>query len=342
MTVFRRGPKWVAQVPQDGRTKQIGTFETKREAVAAERAALRRRPSSNMTIGEWRDEWLRTPRWRESTRDHNEGMTRRFVEAHGDMKIARFDRRMARAWLDEHKASLGAVSAMFGAAEYVDDEHGQPLVARNPFSKLDRHEMKRRDLEADWLTEDDLCRLEDAARAVHGEQYGPVMAGMIRFAAETGIRPGELYALEWGDLDPERGVAYIRRQVTKRGTLGPTKNGRERTVVLSQRAHEAAVSARFAETDLLFVTPGGRRFRQPTMHYHWHPVRVAFDRPDMVFYELRHVCATRLLEAGVSSEDVAVQLGHTDGGELVRRVYGHPAARHSLDRVRRAMESEAA
>jgi hypothetical protein len=36
----------------------------------------------------------------------------------------------------------------------------------------------------------------------------------------------------------------------------------------------------------------------------------------MDFYELRHFCATHLLELGVSHADVAVQLGHTDGGAL--------------------------
>jgi integrase len=45
----------------------------------------------------------------------------------------------------------------------------------------------------------------------------------------------------------------------------------------------------------------------------------------MNFYELRHFCATHLLELGVSHADVAVQLGHTDGGALVMCTYGHPS-----------------
>ena len=45
----------------------------------------------------------------------------------------------------------------------------------------------------------------------------------------------------------------------------------------------------------------------------------------MAFYELRHFCATHLLELGVSHADVAVQLGHTDGGALVMSTYGHPS-----------------
>jgi hypothetical protein len=33
------------------------------------------------------------------------------------------------------------------------------------------------------------------------------------------------------------------------------------------------------------------------------------------------------------SEDVAIALGHTDGGELVRTLYGHRDRERALDRV---------
>ena len=45
----------------------------------------------------------------------------------------------------------------------------------------------------------------------------------------------------------------------------------------------------------------------------------AAGRPGMDFYELRHYCATRLLEAGCSLEDVAEQLDPVV-------VLGHPTA----------------
>jgi len=46
----------------------------------------------------------------------------------------------------------------------------------------------------------------------------------------------------------------------------------------------------------------------------------------MDYYELRHACATILLELEppMRESDVAVQLGHTDGGRLVQELYGHP------------------
>lgn len=86
----------------------------------------------------------------------------------------------------------------------------------------------------------------------------------------------------------------------------------------------------------LFATPRGKRFSKGTHLYYWRPVRAAFGRPTMDFYELRHFCATHLLELGVSHSDVAVQLGHTDGGALVMSTYGHPSEAGARERLKRA------
>jgi integrase len=65
-------------------------------------------------------------------------------------------------------------------------------------------------------------------------------------------------------------------------------------------------------------------------------VRIAWTaagRRDLDLHELRHAAATMLLERGVAHADVAVQLGHEDGGALVMSRYGHPSrdpARHRL------------
>jgi integrase len=86
----------------------------------------------------------------------------------------------------------------------------------------------------------------------------------------------------------------------------------------------------------LFVTPRGKRFSKSTLLYYWRPVRTAFGRPTMDFYELRHFCATHLLERGASHADVAIQLGHTDGGALVMSTYGHPSEDLARERLKRA------
>jgi hypothetical protein len=49
--------------------------------------------------------------------------------------------------------------------------------------------------------------------------------------------------------------------------------------------------------------------------------------------ELRPACATLLMERGLPPHVVANQLGHTDGGALVQRLYGHPSERGMREQI---------
>ena len=44
----------------------------------------------------------------------------------------------------------------------------------------------------------------------------------------------------------------------------------------------------------------------------------------------------RRAERVIPAQDVAHQLGHTDGGALVQRLYGHPSERLARERIKRA------
>ena len=107
-------------------------------------------------------------------------------------------------------------------------------------------------------------------------------------------------------------------------------------MILPPPAREAlqAVPARL-DAPWLFVTrPAGSSRREAST-----TTGTPFARRSvglgMDFYELRHFCATHLLELGVSHADVAVQLGHTDGGALVMSTYGHPSEDRARERLAR-------
>jgi len=84
----------------------------------------------------------------------------------------------------------------------------------------------------------------------------------------------------------------------------------------------------------VFETPNAKRFTRKSHAHYWYQVRAAAGREDLEFYALRHFCATHLLHLGLSHADVAVQLGHTDGGALVMSTYGHPEAARARERLR--------
>lgn len=124
--------------------------------------------------------------------------------------------------------------------------------------------------------------------------------------------------------DVARDEVTIRQNLDGTGTIKAPKNGRERIVVLPPRAREALADVP-VRLDLpwQFVTPHGRRFTKSSLYYYWNPVRAAASgRPGMDFYELRHFCATHLLELGVSHADVAP--ARTHGRRRSRHVDGRP------------------
>ncbi|MGI8778777.1 MAG: tyrosine-type recombinase/integrase, partial [Solirubrobacteraceae bacterium] len=86
-----------------------------------------------------------------------------------------------------------------------------------------------------------------------------------------------------------------------------------------------------------FHTTTGRRLSKGTLSYNFRVVRQRWaSRERLELYELRHACATLLMERGLPPHVVANQLGHTDGGALVQRLYGHPSERGMREQIRLA------
>jgi integrase len=244
------------------------------------------------------------------------------------VRLGDLDRRTAREWaLRQPKANVWVVRSMFG------DAMRDGLCAMNPFADLRLAQSRgRKDLVA--LTEGELHELASCALDVHAD-YGSTFAAMILFAAYVGLRPAEMFALEHQDISGDQ--VHVRQSVDATGQLKLPKNGRTRKVILPPVARDALrAMPRRVDTQLAFTTKRGKRFSKPALNLYSSPVRAAFGRPTMHFYELRHFCATHLLELGCSHSDVAVQLGHTDGGKLVMSTYGHPSEDAARERLRRA------
>jgi integrase len=182
----------------------------------------------------------------------------------------------------------------------------------------------------------ELSELADHALEIHGE-YGPQRRAQIFFAAYVGLLPAELFVLERDDVDQEREEIRISRSLGSGGEVTLPKNGKPRTVVLPPPAREAMVSfPRRVDVPWLFTSKTGTRLSKISHYYLWNRVRDVAGRPGMDFYELRHFFATYLLEQGLSPADVAIQLGHTDGGALVMSTYGHPSEVAARQRIKKA------
>jgi hypothetical protein len=237
MTVYKRpNGRWAVQTydPATTRSRQIGTYNTRKEAKQAEADAIGRHTAGGSeTIQSFTARWTHDyPRPKPSTNIHNTERVQRFATEHARRRLDSITIEEARAWTLKRPGDLSALRAMFS------DARRDGKLTTNPFTGLGTtRQHRRRNVKPDWLTQADITRLATVARDTHGE-YGPAMAAMVTFAAYTGIRPGELFALEPADLDGTS--LHIRRAANSRTrTITTPKNGQPRTIVLPRDARTA-------------------------------------------------------------------------------------------------------
>ncbi len=331
--IVKRGSKYGVRVYRGGRQEWVGTFEKRADARAAEREAQSRpRPTFDETVEDYVERWrTHNPRPRASTNRHNRYMTKSLTTELGGRRMSDIGRREAREFAVRNPSSVSVVRALFNDA--LDDE----VVVSNPFSNMRLPQSRgRKDLVV--LSAAEVRGLADKALDLFGD-YGSTFRACVLFAAWVGLRPAEMFMLTWDDIDGDELV--IRRSLGSTGEVTLPKNGKVRRVLLPPQARAALHEMpRRLDSPYIFTTKTGRRFSKTSHYYYWHALRCAAGRPNMAFYELRHFAATWLLEQGASEADVAVQLGHTDGGALVRSTYGHPSGASSLGRLRGIYASE--
>ena len=335
MAIVKRGDRYGVRIwdATTQRHRWLGTFERLQDAKRAEADAISRPGAwGAMTVEQWAREWQDVyARGAVSTRRTYRYACKQIVDAIGEHKLSEITRPEAKKLANQWSRNTTRVARTMWADALRDG-----LCQHNPFTNLRLETPKgRKDITA--LTEPEIEQLAELAREQHGD-YGEEAAALILFAAYSGVRPGELAALRWCDLDIANRRATISRALDGQGGVKTPKNGRPRRIVLPPQALRALsrLPRPLDEDEPVFHTARGKRLTKGTLAYLWRPIAAAWRANggrDLDLHELRHACATLLLERGLAPADVAVQLGHTDGGRLVMTLYGHPDEDRARDRL---------
>jgi integrase len=149
----------------------------------------------------------------------------------------------------------------------------------------------------------------------------------IRLLALTGAREQEALKVRRSDVDFERGEVTI-------GAGGVSKNSKSRTVDFSPELEtllRELTAALPPDTNWLFPSPqrGAKDIHAKTLRESFNAVRKkAAGLESIGFHDLRHFFASQCVMAGIDFMTIAAWLGHSDGGILVGKVYGHLADTH--------------
>jgi len=195
------------------------------------------------------------------------------------------------------------------------------LVHRNVADLVDPPRVLQREM--DVLTEQQVRTLLDTVK-------GDRLEAVIVLALATGLRAGELMALQWHDVNLDSGVLQVRRtlkRVSRGYGFGRAKTKRShRPIALPtmatealQKHHAAQLEERaqakdaWQDLDLVFCNEIGQRISRHTFQgYSWFGrVLRAAGLPHVRFHDLRHTAATLLLARGVNVKVVSEMLGHS-------------------------------
>jgi integrase len=167
-----------------------------------------------------------------------------------------------------------------------------------------------------WIT----CDQADALiRAAASEPKAPHLADYIRLGLHTGLRSSEMLELEWArvDLSTRSIHLYPQHQKAARHSAVPL-NDMARDAILSRAAYRAQ---NCPSSPWVFCTHEGERIHSIKRSFRTAARRAGID--DYHPHDLRHTCASWLVQAGVPLRTVAEILRHRDIHTTMR--YAHLA-----------------
>lgn len=169
----------------------------------------------------------------------------------------------------------------------------------------------------------------------------PMWKGMLLLALRTGLRLGELFGLEWQDIDFERKTLTVRQSIV-RGIIGTPKSNKVRYIPLTDEVCRAIYESR-QKSGLVFHRNDGTPLSH---HIADRAIRRACASAHIRmigFHTLRHTFASQLASEGIPLNVVQALLGHSTIIMTMRYAHLAPSAtRGAIEVLERAEKRETA
>jgi integrase len=206
-----------------------------------------------------------------------------------------------------YNGALGIVRRIFGIAT----EHGYRVD--NPAKFVDRRRVKPKELHLPSQTQ-----FQEMAAHIEtsGAGQSKDCASLFRFLAFSGMRIDEARHVLWKDVDFEKGLLHARI----------TKNGKDRWIPLNSSLRQLLEKMRAEQSK---ESPDKSVMEVFECQKSIDRAAKLVSAKRITHHDLRHLFATRCIEAGVDIPTVSRWLGHQDGGALCMKTYGHLRDEHS-------------
>lgn len=210
--------------------------------------------------------------------------------------------------------------------------HDLGLISNNPTSKLKRPKSIEKKTECFSMREQ-----KKIEKAVNESKHG-YMLGVI-ICLYTGLRIGELLALEWEDIDLSNGIL----NVTKTCFDGKNKDGKFERIISypkTESSHRAIpIPKQLISTLREFkkqcecqyvISKKGKPMFVRTYQRNFTALLKKLRIQNKCFHALRHTFATRAIECGIDIKTLSEILGHKNSTITLNR-YTHSLMEHKKD-----------
>lgn len=336
-TIFKRKDgRWVGRLSlgydANGKRLTKTVYATTRGQVADKLAELVQQfkrsgkaIANKNSLGAYLDSWLaddvklnRSPK----TYEEYEAAVRLYIKPTiGDIKLVKLNGADLQRWQGKMSRDGHSDNTRLKAIRVLRNALNKAvkllLIPSNPVAALSKPKVHRKEVQP---LEPEQCQALFQACKKHR------LGDMIILAAMTGLRKGELLALEWSAVNLSESVLVVRQSLEeangKRRIKVPKTAAGRRVVTLGKEAIEALERRRAkakqeeldTEKGIVFPnTDGDYMFATNFRRNVWIKIREAAGVPDtFVFHDLRHTQASLMLAAGVDLKVIQKRLGHRD------------------------------
>jgi integrase len=321
-TVSRRRGKWVADYRDHVGKRHWETYGTKKEAeqaIAQHVTALKdgnyTQPNDKRTVADAYKSWVELSV--EGTDNRSGAALRPTTKA---LYLMTWRKHVEPRWAMRKLLSVGAEEIARWQQEMLAAKNGPKTVLNcmQLLSSVFKHARRFKWIPSNPCEDVRKPKYKKKVRAFTGAEVAALAnhadeatALLIRTAASTGLRYGELAGLDWDHVDLDGGAFLVRKQFTHGAWSDvKTENGRRRIPLAKELVKQLRLHRLRTPGPLVFPGPEGG-----VINYHnwntrvWGPLKVKAGVTG-TFHMLRHFFVTAMIQSGVNIKVAQTLAGH--------------------------------
>ena len=345
-SVRKRGNTWsyyfdIGIIDGKRKRKEKGGFRTKAEAEKALRSAMKEFEdegnifeAKNISVSDYLDLWLNTyvsVNCRTSTYDNYSKIINNHIKPYfKDSFLKQLNPAILQDFLNYkmiNGLSKNSLSNFYGVLSGALKYAVYPLkyIKENPMTyvKMPKFDEKPKDI-------DDLkiLSLEQFNKIIRRFPEGSTFYIPLQIAFNTGLRRGEVCALQWDNIDLENKTLTVEHTLLGKGKgiyyLGsPKTKSSYRTIDIGdtlvkilkkhkiwQKKNKLEYGEYYTDSNYVCTKENGELVTIDTLKYLSRVVNLEL-KINFNFHSLRHTHATMLLEAGAEPKEIQKRLGHS-------------------------------